>query len=284
MSRRLKIVAACATFLGVYGGVQLLAHEMVRIIPVTPENFMDFNARVAINILSRLYPPATFWVLMWLSRAHREDPTFLEEDAGKVILGFGGALLLFAQGPAFLFPGWLKSDVWFQDDLWVLYNAFYSMGWCFLLAGMFRWPAIRHTLLRSRLGITSLVVSLVWYVAGSLRHEFAWYSIGWSIAAVLSLFIALCGILSPKRSERSFAACGLILMSVYSYYGSKFGGLAWFQIGLLADARVIHPFLLVGLLGWTALVLQATGLFPRLGIEYGEQHERVRDNGGRNHS
>ena len=264
MGRRLKIAVACVAFLCVYGGIQLLAHEMVRIIPVTPENFMDFNARVAINILSRLYPPATFWALMWFSRAHREDPSFSEADAGKIILSFGVALLLFAQGPAFVVSGWLQSD------LSVLYHTFYSIGWCYVLAGMFRWPAIRYTLLRSRLGITSLVVSLVWYVAGSLRHEFAPYSIGWSIAAILSLFVALCGILSPKRSERSFGACGLMLMSVYSYYGSKFGGAAWFQIGLLADARVIHPFLLVGLLAWTAVVLQATGLSHRLGIEYGE--------------
>lgn len=270
MRRRLKIVSACAAFLVVCWGIQLLAHEMVRIIPVTPENFMDFNARVALNLLSRLYPPATFWVLMWLSRAHKEDPTFLEEDAGKVILDFGGALLLFAQGPAFFSPGWLKSDVWFEGDLWVLYNAVYSMGWCFLLVGMFRWPAIGHTLLHGRLGITSLVVSLVWYVGGSLRHEFAPYSIGWSLAAILSLFVALCGILSPKRSEKSFAACGLILMSVYSYYGSKFGGAAWFQVGLLADARVLHPFLLVGLLAWTAVVLQVTGLSRSLGLDFRE--------------
>ena len=270
MNRRLKIVSACVAFLVVYWGIQFLAHEMVRIIPVTPENFMDFNARVAFNLLSRLYPPATFWVLMWLSRASIQDSTFSEADAGKVILGFGGALLLFAQGPAFVFPGWLKSDVWFEGGLWVLYNTAYPIGWCYVLAGMFRWPAIRHTLLRSRLGITSLVVSLVWYVAGSLRHEFAPYSIGWSLAAILSLFVALCGILSPKRSEKIFAACGLILMSVYSYYGSKFGGAAWFQIGLLADARVIHPFLLVGLLAWTAVALQATGLSRRLGIEYDE--------------
>jgi hypothetical protein len=105
MSRRLKIVSACVAFLVGCWGIQLLAHEMLRLIPVTPENFMDFNARVAVNILSRLYPPATFWALMWLSRAHKEDPPLSEEDAGKVILGFGGALLLFAQGPAFLFPG-----------------------------------------------------------------------------------------------------------------------------------------------------------------------------------
>ena len=93
---------------------------------------------------------------------------------------------------------------------------------------------------------------------------------GWSIAAILSLFVALCGILSPNRSERKFAACGLILMSVYSYYGSRLGGAAWFQIGLLADARVLSPFLLLGLLAWTAVALQATGLSRRLGIAYNE--------------
>ncbi len=180
----------------------------------------------------------------------------------------GTALL--CTGPAFFSPGWLRNDLLFQGDLWMLYNTFYSMGWCFLLVGMFRWPAMRHILLRSQLGITALVISLIWYVAGSLRHEFAPYSIGWSLAAILSLFVALCGILSPKRSERSFAACGLVLMSVYSYYGSKFGGAAWFQIGLLADPRVMAPFLLTGLLAWTALPLQATGLSRKLGIEYGE--------------
>ena len=59
-------------------------------------------------------------------------------------------------------------------------------------------------------------------------------------------------------------------MSVYSYYGSRFGGAAWFQIGLLADVRVLHPFLLLGLLAWTAVALQATGRSRRLGIEYAE--------------
>ena len=271
MSRRLKMALVCVAFLGGFLGIGLMAWAALRIFPLTPQNFMDFfNARVGLNILSHLYPPMTFWILTWLSRVYVVDPVFSEAAVGKMILSFGAALLLFAQGPALFFPGWLRNDLWFQGDLWVLYNTFYAIGWCFLLVGMFRWPAMRSILLYGRPGITALVISLVWYVAGPLRHEFAPHSMGWSIAAILSLFVALCGILSPKVSERIFAACGLILMSVYSYYGSRLGGAAWFQIGLLADARVLSPFLLLGLLAWTAVALQATGLSRRLGIAYNE--------------
>lgn len=261
MSRHLKIVVACVVFLAFYGGIHFLARELAPINPVTPENVMDFNARFVLKILSNLYPPATFFALMWISRVRREHPTFSETDAAKIILNFGMVLLLFAQGPAFVVTGWL------QGDLAVFFYTLYPIGWCYVLAGMFLLPAIRHTLLGSRLGIVSLVVSLVWYAGGSLRHEFSPYSIGWSIAAILSLLVALCGILSPKRSERNFAACGLILMSVYSIFGGRFGGAAWIQIGLVADPRLMEPFLLTGLLAWTALVVQVTGLSRSLGLE-----------------
>ena len=271
VSRRTKVALACLAFLCGFLGTRLMVREVLRIVPMTPQNAMDFfNTRAGINVFSHLYPPTAFWVLTWLSRVHDGAPIFSEAKVGKMILGFGVGLLLFAQGPAFFVSGWLKSDMWFQEDLWILYLTFYAMGWCFLFAGIFRWPAVRSLLLYGRSGITTLVISLAWYVAGPLRHEFAPYSIGWSIAAILSLFVALCGLLSPKVSERIFAACGLILMGVYSFYGSRFGGAAWFQIGLLADARVMIPFLLVGVLAWTAVALQATGLSRRLGIAYDE--------------
>jgi hypothetical protein len=271
MSRRWKMSMACLVLLIGLLGVKLMAWKALRIFPLTPQNTMEFfNVRVGLNVLSHLYPPVTFWILTRLSRVYAEDSVLSEAAAGKIILSFGMALLIFAQGPAFFFPGWLRSDLWFESDLWVLYNTFYAMGWCFLLAGMFRWPVVRSLLLYGRPGIAALVIGLAWYVAGPLRHEFAWDSVGWSIAAILSLFVALCGILSPNNIERIFAAGGLILMSVYSFYGGRFGGMAWFQIGLLADVRVIHPFLLIGLLAWTAVVLQVTNLFRRLGIRYDE--------------
>ena len=148
MSRRLKMALVCVAFLGGFLGIGLMAWAALRIFPLTPQNFMDFfTARVGLNILSHLYPPMTFWILTWLSRVHVEDPVFSEAEAGKIILSFGAALLVFAEGPAFFSPGWLRSDLWFQGDLWVLYNTFYAIGWCFLLVGMFRWPAMRSILL-----------------------------------------------------------------------------------------------------------------------------------------
>jgi hypothetical protein len=269
MSKYTKISIACVLLFGGCLGIHLIAREVSRGIPTTPQNVLDFSnpliiARVGLNVLSHLYPTAAFWTLTWLSRIHAENPVFSEARAGKMILSFGGALIVFAQGPAFFVSGWL------QGDQAPLYHTFYGIGWCFLLVGMFRWPAVRHILLGGRPGTTALVISLVWYMAGSLRHEFAWNSIGWSLAAILSVFVALCGVLSHKRSERNLAACGLILMSVYSFYGGRFGGMAWLQISLLFDPRVMEPFQLTSLLAWTAVALQATGLSRRWGIEYGK--------------
>ena len=260
MSRRLKIAMACAVFLGVYLVIRLMVSQIVSATSVTSPG---------LTVLSNLYPATIFWILIWLSRAHVDEPVFSEAEAGKLILSFGVVLLLFAQGPELFHPVWLWRDALFKGAPWLFFNT-YPIGWCFLLAGMFRWPAVRSMLLYGRPGITALVISLVWFVAGSLQLEFAPFSTGWDIAKNLSVFVALCGILSAKVSERKFAIYGLILMSVYSYYGGKFGGVVWFLSNPLTDFMVGRLVLLIGLLAWMAVVLQVTGLSRRLGIAYNE--------------
>ncbi len=55
-------------------------------------------------------------------------------------------------------------------------------------------------------------------------------------------------------------------MSVDSFYGARFGGMNWFQVGLVVDARIARPFLLIDLLVWIAVALQGASLSCRLGI------------------
>lgn len=263
--KRKIFVSALVASVCVLLGLHFLSTMVLLAKPVTPENVFDFSdpltvLRIFLGIVGRLYVPITFWTLIWMNRHYANDPSFSESEMGKLTLTVGGAMLGIAQGPAFFSPGWL------QGDLSPIYYALYPMGWCFLLVGIYSLPAATTLLFRSRPGIATLVIGLAWCVAGPLRRNIAPLALGWPIASILSLVVALCGVLSPKPLDRKLAIVGLILMSAQAVLGSLVGGVNWFQINTVSDPRVMEPLLLTGFLAWMAVILQITGLSNRIGL------------------
>jgi len=274
MKDKRKIYAlVLVAFLCVLMGLQYLSTMILLAKPVTPQSVFDISdpltaLRLFFGMLGRLYVPIIFWVLLWGGRYYGDDRTFPENEMGRIALTAGVGMLVIAQGPAFVFPSWL------QGDLSPIYYALYPMGWCFVLVGIFSLPAVTTRLFRSRLGIVTLVIGVAWYAVGPIRRDIAPLSIGWPIASIVSLAVALFGVLSQKLLDRRLAILGLILMSIHAVLGSFFGGVNWFQISTVADPRVMEPLLLTGSLAWMAMIMQVTGISRRLNLVFDKTVEK----------